>query len=299
MSTAEESFSKSCGIFQAFGLIYFSIKKLSRKTVNKFPTLYFTIYFVTILTLLTSQIVYFIYALSLNIDEEPLSAKNALNYLLRQSMFFGLILIFWVALIQSYTVTPQLKKIILNFIEISNSFRRDFQHNVDYKSSQKWMFKFILFMCVYYFVAHTGLACIELYKGETLGSVIMGFMLSIIPITFMDIIVVKFVFFVKNVNEILRAMTIVIDETFQKYETSKIVVISENIVTLNVDEKIRNLRKICNLVYQNVELINKSMKYTTLTKFFVLVLVALTTCYNMFLVFVGKIPADELFGKFN
>lgn len=292
MSSAEEIFSTSSGIFQAFGQIYFSIKKLSRKTVNKFPTLYYTIYFVIIFTALTSQMALFVYLASID-NPEALSAKTALNFIVQNLVLVGLILILWVAFIQSYAATPKLKRIFINFIEISNLFRHNFQHNVDYKCSQRWLFKIVIYFYLTYIFSQLAVVSYERYYGDE--SSIYRAVTGTIPTSLIAIVAIKYTFLITLINQILNQMIIVFEKMFKKIELNGVVIVSENHGNFNA--KIRNLRKIYLLVNESVELINKSMGHTMLTMVFVLVLGLITSVYKMFLALVGRLETDKKGGK--
>lgn len=195
MSTAEAVLSNCCSFFQPFGLIYFSIKNLSQKTAHEYPTIYYTIYFVIIFVTLTTQAGFLAYFILID-DPEKFNAKNALNYIVQHSVWHGLILILYVAFIQSYSATPKLKKTFIKFMEISNSFRRDFQHNVDYKCLQKWMIRLISKLYLFHFIMQAALIMYDRYCGNSYA--LLRSFLATVLISILGMTVLKFVFFVNT-----------------------------------------------------------------------------------------------------
>jgi hypothetical protein len=291
MMSAEENLATCCGFFQVFGLLYFSVKKLTPSTIITYPTIGYTVYFFLLFTVLTTQMLIFAVMISKDF-QESLSAKNALNYIMQYFLFIGLILILFTGFIQSYAATPKLKKIIANFMQISDIFRRDFQHNVDYRSIKNGVFRSAFMVYLMQTSLTILLVVYEMYHGNE--NVIVRALFGTFPICFLCMTIIKFKFFIISINCVLKEMIAISDKMFAKYSSTGILIVSKH---EHVGAKIKSLKKILNLVFKNAELINGSMGCTLFIQFFVLVLAMTINGYRTFLVMVGKFPLEKYGGK--
>ncbi|KAL7025145.1 hypothetical protein ACKWTF_013364 [Chironomus riparius] len=287
---AVENLAKCCGIFQIFGLFYFSIKKLSLKSANLYPSMFYTIHFILILVILTTQSI--ILAISTSSDiTTAINAKNALNYIIQHSMVIGLILVLIIAFIQSYAATREMKKIFVNFIKISHIFLEDFQHIMDFCTMKMQLYKMIFRTMLYYLASQVVLYIYETYYGINISLVRLS--IGIFPNIFMSMIIFKFVFFVNLVNYNLSHMTILMQKLFSPQHGPAIINVKAK-ADKKFERNLKTLRKIYYLVQENVELINKSMGFTILVFLGILVLSLISGGYRIFLTFVGRYPVKKM-----
>ena len=85
---AIKNLAKCCTIFQIFGLLHFSIKKLTLKTVNTRLSLFYTLFFIAILLIFTAQGFFILVNLEF---EFALNANTALSYIMHQLLYILLV----------------------------------------------------------------------------------------------------------------------------------------------------------------------------------------------------------------
>lgn len=289
---AEKNLAQSCAIFQFLGLLNFSIKNLSWKSLSQFPTMGYTITFVLLLMILTAKSVAFTVFMSTELSLS-LSAKNALNYIMQHSMFIGLISVILTGLVQSYTSTKSLKRFFLNFIAISQLFSQEFQHILDFKRVKLELYRNCFRFTAIYLLITLLVYFYESYHG--IGSVLKS-TIGLVPIIFLEMIMFKFVFLVYLVNDALEHLVKVLDKTFLGNLGTKVAMVQpKHHISC---KKLNTLRKIYSLVEENVELINKSMGFTLLSIIFLQALALITCGYRLFLTFVGRYPIPNTCSKY-
>lgn len=286
-------------IYQIFGQQYFSIGKLSPESQRKFPSVSYTIYFVVLFLFLTSHLIIFISMQSVEIQEK-LTAKTSLNYIVQHSLYIGLIAIMVISLIQAYATTPTTKKLFLNFIKISKFCQQQFQHSVDYKSVRFDLYKTHFYMIFIYAACQLSVCLYEL--NFNMPQPFFRAIFAIVPQLYLNMATLRFIFYVKIMNHHLETISLLFAKIFESptksFDFIKLYVKpSRTIYRENIKlTQIMNLRNIYNIVYENCELINRTMDITLLSFLAVSVIGATGSGYRLLLAVVGKIETARIGG---
>lgn len=287
---AEKNLSQCAGIFQVFGLLYFSVKSKGKKRF-KFHIFYFIFMFI----LLLIEIVIFGWMVSKE-SPEIFSDKNALNYIMQYFLFIGLVVVIGTSLIQSFCTTEILKKIFNNFLKISQLFQSDFGTNFNYIEVKSKIFK-LVFQMIFLHILTQSLNIIYEVQREVPSALIKAFFGNI-PLAFLAMTIAKFIFFVNAINCQLKQIKILLEKIIMRRNFCGVLqVISKRSKSeILMESKIKSFLKIYNIIYENSQLINKSMGFTNLVIIFVLVITLINGGYRVFLVLVGKFDSDKIGG---
>jgi hypothetical protein len=285
------------GIFQVFGHHYFPIRSLSYTNQHEFPSWSYTAYFgIVFVTLTTLMVMVATFAASDEVGE-TLSAKTVLNQAVQHSMYIGLILIICVSLIQSFVSTPLTKKFYLNCLKIARMCKNDFHHTVNYLRLRNNAFRYLLLTTLLLLVTQSAVYFFDkIFFREKFWPTCI----AVSPLLFLNATAFKFIFFVKLVNFHLEIVDDLIQEIFNRplFERLKLHVTLVQPKTTSVMElKVRNLRRIFNIVRENSEIVNRSMGVTVLIITAVMVIVITASGYRMFLTIVGRLPVEKAGGK--
>lgn len=302
MESSVKYLSQCASFFQIFGHQYFSVASLRPESQNKYPSLGYTIYFLVVFASLSTQLIFIAFISTKNEDtpEAALSAKTIFTFMVQHSMNIGLLAILFVSLIQNYATTPLIKKLYLNCIKISKISEQDFNHLIDHRRTRAFVFKaFILIICLYSMTESTFYLLETYLGGERVWETTL---LAILPLIFLHTVSFKFIFFVELVNFHLNAISKLIPGIFDFQPTT---INHSNVLVKpmkfrdnhSLVIKIRNIRKIYGIVFENVEIINLAMGKTILTVVVVMVIVITSTCYSLFLLIIGKIPVVHIGGN--
>lgn len=301
MDSSVKYLSQCASLFQIFGHQYFSVASLTPENRNKYPSLGYTIYFFVILATLSTQL-FIISTISRENDDAPavLSAKTILTFIVQHSMNLGLFIILFVSLIQTFATTPLIKTLYLNCIEISRISKQDFNRVIDHSRIRTVVIKSFIFIICFYITCESLFFSLESYLGEE--KVWATTLLAIFPLIFLHTIASKFIFFVELVNFHLNTICRLIYDIFDFQPT----IIDHSHILVKAVKfrdnhslviKIRNIRKMYSIVFENVDIINRAMGKTVLAVVAVMVIVITSACYNLFLVIIGKIPVVEVGGS--
>ena len=268
---AVENLATCSKVFHIFGLLYFSIKKLSTENINTYPSVLYTVQFILILTVFSFQALLFFNNLS-KMYAISISAKSSLSLVVQSLSFLGIFFVYAVAAIQSYFSTPKLKKIFKNLIVISKIFSDDFGYILSYRAVKIWFFKRTVALSIVYFLSHLLVFAYELkFDGkDILERNVLAFLLTI----FLTMIVQKFLFFVNLVDYNLKHLIILMKKISRIQNSRR-------------KKKLEKLRKVYNLIQENVELINQCLGLTTLNHILNIAFVNVTFIYDLFLICVG------------
>lgn len=291
-----------CGaLFEIFGHQYFSLKSLTAKNRHDYPSLSYTIYFLLVFVVLTSQMVIFttFAASSENLDVK-LNSKTVLNIIVQHSMYIGLIIIICVSLIQSFVSTPLTKKLYMNCINISQMCAKDFGHVIDHRRIRRYVLKYFIFIISFFLMTQFGLYSFGKSRGDSAD--LLQTCIIIIPMIFLHSTAFKFMFYVKILNIHLEAINSILPGIFdvpKLYNGRGII----PVVNLKLQEisglsiKIQKLRRVYIIICENAELINRTMGKTVLIIIFVMVVAIIASGYRLFLAMVGKLPIEKVGGE--
>lgn len=264
---ATENLADCCTIFQFLGILYFSVKRLSLETLNRYPSKIYIIQFLITLLILTLQSILYTFKIWSDLTI-AVNAKNALSYVIQNLAFFGLILLSITATVQSYIKFNSVKKIFVNCIKISQISQQYFGHIINYKSIKIFHCRKMLKFFIFYIVAQIMVLSFEMYHD--IEDAIMRNSFALISSIFLNMILNKFVFFVDLVNCNLKYLTIVLNKSCRES-----------------NQRFKNLWKIYNLIEENVELINKCLGLTILMQIFIVSLTLAIFIYRLILTFAG------------
>lgn len=299
MDSAVKYLSHCVAPFQFFGHHYFSISSLTPENQNKFPSLGYTLYFIFVLVTMTGQMLIFAQHISSNGLNEKLSSKTVLNYLIQHSMYAGLVFIIWVSLIQSYIATPLKKKFFLNCLRLGRISEQSFNHSIDQRRFRRNVFQYFLYIVLYISVLEISLFLYEQIYDDLEDT--FRFCLSVVPIIFLNVTSFNFIFYVKLINfhlEAVEKLTIEIFDSPKLLENLNLFIKSvKPRKSADVSLKLRNLRRIFNIICENSEIVNRAMGMTVLSITAVLVIVITASGYRIFLSILGKLPIEKIGGK--
>lgn len=296
--TMEEELNSFFVVFELMGLQNFSLKSLTAENAKTRPAIVRLIYFVILFLLNTFIMTTFFFHDEIGIQEE-VTAKNVLMYAIQHSMNFGLIMVLLTGLVQSFTSTCGTKRIFLNFKEIIKQVQQEFGIVIDFSRIRKASWRRLSVMLIFYGISHvtTFLSQISSASG------IVPFILGIFPIVFLLMIVYKYIFYVGMVNHQLQFLRKMLADIF-KLQSSKATDISLRMNQINYvmspDDpmrKLRAIRTIYNLIYENGAAINDGNGLTMLTLLICLVTSLTVSGYQIFVLIVGGLPKDGAMGK--
>lgn len=296
METCVKYLGQCAGIFQIFGHQYFSLKTLTAKNQSESPTLTRKLFFAFNLVLFTSLMGAFAFFISDKSSDDQLIAKNIISIAAKYSVYLGLVLMIWVALVHDYVATRQTKSFYLNCIHIADICERDFNHAIEHRLLRNSTFKFLFSIG---FANIFGEFVYNSLLDEPKSAVQMLFTVS--PLLLLNTIILKFVFFVKLVNLHLETICKLLRKIYRPSEDSEVFVgISVMPVQDDSNDKIyklRNLRKIYNVVAENANIINQVMGVTILLMVSVKISVITTYGYGLFLAMLGNTTIEKSVGN--
>lgn len=301
MDSVVKYLSLCATLFQIFGHQYFSVATLTPENQRKLPSIGYSIYFAFVFVTLTGLMVIFASYASSEAVEEKLSSKTVLNYLIQHSMYAGLILIICVSLIQSYIATPLIKKFFLNCIRIARMSQQSFQHSIDHRRIARNIFKNFFYIMIFFLATQNILYIVERIFNESTDNFIIIF--AAVPLLFLNVTAFKFAFHVKMVNFHLETLDDLLREIFDCPKIIVRLLLQVSTVkpsrTIDYSIKLKNIRKILNIVYENAEIVNRGLGATVLTIVSVMVIVITATGYRIFLSILGKLPIEKVAGELN
>lgn len=290
-----------CGlIFQIFGFQYFSVKSLASSNQTIFPSLAYTLYFILVLFVLMGQMVTFGYTNKIFDTKETLSVKTILNYFVQTSIFLSLVLLICVSLIQSYVTTPLTKKFYLNCIKISEMSFSDFRHPINHRQIRNGTFQYFFFI-IFLFIASQYI----LYIYEELNVIPLNLPIKFfffVPMFFLVTVAFKFIFFVRLINvhlETVEKLTTEILKTTLNFESFNLSVKAVRPIHFDAMAiKINKLRRIYNVIYENADILNRSMGASLLAITSVVLVFVTGSGFHIFLTIVGKRSIETVGGNF-
>lgn len=291
MDPAVKILSDCVTLFQIFGYQYFSLKSIFVKQNFKGASPWNAIYFALSLTVISCLGILNAWLSSKDSFQSELTAKTALSVIIQQLFQVGLILIYCVSSVQSFTSTSRMKKFFTNSIEISEIYRRSF-HLMDHSRIRSKVFG--LFAAVSVFIVFMNIL-LHFVEGE---NPVTKTVLSIILLVYHAAGIIKIVFLFKLVSFHLSFLNKSLDSMTTK--TLDLNLFTKSMRSNNLQIvcfKIKNLRKIYNIVLENSEIINSSCGLTLLTIFSMMIVAVSAFCYKFFLGFVGRVPEYQVSGE--
>lgn len=297
----EKELNNCLMIFELSGLQYFSLKTLTSENVKTRPSWVRFIYMIVLLVLMTALVLWQIYIENAEADRS-VSTSNLLGFVIHQSMNGGLILVTMTTLIQSYMSTSNMKQFYLNQKEIVHAYSRHFDITVDFKKLKKMATRRGIVLIVFYFTINGVLTVIHMETEKY----ILLFAIALLPVLLLFMTVLKFLFYVSLVNEMLAFLMNYLEEIFKCGTINLIEDMNHRLIELKprqtrpTDDHIRKLQsavKIYGIIYENAGLINESIGWSVLS--FLLCLTTATTVsgYQLFVIIVGGMSIDHVASK--
>lgn len=286
-----------CGtIFQVLGHQFFPVKSLRSRNQNNRPSYRYVLYFVILLLTITGLMLYVAINSSLNDLQKKLNAKNIMNYIVQHLIYFGCVVVISVGFIQSFLTAQLTKKFYLNSFKISGACLNEFDHCVDYREIRNRMFKYLIFLVVYLTSADVFLCLYHVFLNEPAN--VLGSFLITLPMVFLNITVMKFVFLVEIVNYQLKTVHQLITRTFKPHSSFACYLKPSKVnKSLGLSQKVISINRIYNVIYENAQIINRSLGITLLTLTTLNVVMILSTGYRIFLALVGQFGVEKVGGK--
>lgn len=303
MKTAkiEEELNNCLILFELLGQQYFTLKSLTSRNLTSRPSIFRFIYLVIVFLFISILMVYYIYQDQAVINES-LNAKNVLMYAVKNSMHFGMVLVVWTSLIQSFVSTRKIKKIFFNVMETVQLCATEFNVMIKPKLIRNAAWKRISVMIIFFAIVHGGMMILNVSSSKAVKKLTIG----LLPIFFFLTIMNKYIFYVGMINHQLEFLRNLIGSIF-KSESPQTINIVENMnfhlksvkpMTSADDlmKKFRAARKIYNIIYENGILINESNGLTILVMLISLVIALTVSGYEMFVIIIGGLPLDQAMG---
>lgn len=285
-----------CGkIFQLFGYQFFSVQKVfsldakPSKCSKLFNVIWFILSFVIVTSLSAANAF-----INPKTDFEPsLTAKTALSIAIHEGFEIALVLIYCINSIQSFKSTEKMQKFFKNSVRISQILQREFHFTLNYLEVKKGCFT--LFTVSFSFIS---LMQIYLYFTDDNSSLVRNVLLTVLHFH-LAVGIEKLVCLFTIVKLQVKASNECLENMF-KNQTLASGLFLKSVKSKNQLEicmKIISLRKIYNMSLENTEIVNISYGFTLLSIFCNMIIGISSICYNFFLMFVGKIPQDQLMGR--
>ena len=267
-------------LFQICGHQYFSVKSLlsnqNQLAVNqKYPSWGYTFYFFIVFTTLISEVLIFVSIASSEDVEVELGPKTAVNYIVQHSMYCGLIIIIFIGIIQSFATTPLMKQIFKNAMKISRLSQKEFSHTFDYNELKQKVIRYSLFLILsWVFIEIIFFLFLRRFDKKAFRATLM----AILPMFFLRITGFKFIFHVNMINHQLKNILKLLPQVFKESKTFgdgfRLFIKPVKIKAVpDITIKMKHLRKMLNIVYENSELVNKTIGLTVLSVVAVMVIV--------------------------
>lgn len=216
-------------------------------------------------------------------------------------MNIGLFLVVFVSLIQSYTSTGDVKKIFFNNKEIVRHFLQGFDISLKFKKIKRANQKKGFFLIFIFVTLNSIVIFLNLQSGEHYIQLILG----LIPVSFLLMTILKFLFYVSMTNYELKVLIGTFDGIV-KIDANKMI---ENLHMVEMKTKpiklhndpLNKIRAACNIyccIYDNSGLINDSMGWTVLCSVISLTTALTVEGYGLFVIAVGGNSLKELPGEF-
>lgn len=297
----EKELNSCLVIFELSGLQYFSLKSLTSENVNSRPSWVRLVYMLVLLVILTGLVLASIY-IEEEESDQSLTTRNLLGFIIQQSMNAGLILVTVTTLIESYLSTQNMKQLYLNQKEIVQTYSQHFDVIIDFKKVKKMATRRGLALIVFYLGINGVLTAIHLETEKYL----LLFLIGLVPVLFLFMAVLKFLFYVSTVNEQLTFLMNYLEEIFKHDTINLIEDMNHRMIQLKpkqtrpADDHIRKLRsavKIYGIIHENSGLINASVGWSVLSFLLCLTTATTVSAYQLFVILVGGLPIDHLPSK--
>lgn len=288
-------------VFQLCGHQYFSVASLFDEKQKKRPTIRYILLFFISVFIQSSQMG----ALATwEHSDEALSAKNILTIVVRYAMYFGVVFIISISLIQSFMATAALKKFYWNCIKIARMFDVKCNVSIDHRHIKKRLIRRLIFFVLFFTVLEGCVYCFEMLFGMKLRpflKIAAGFT----PTAFLATIIFKFTFFVQMINLHLATYDKALKKLFEPFKTQKLISVINGIVVkpANVNEKevmrmrFQNLRNVYFVITENAEIVNHSMGATILVVIVVMVISITSIIYKFCMVLLHNAPVHRVVSK--
>lgn len=295
--SAVECLSDCALIFQFWGHQYFSVASLFEKNQRKRPTIRYTLQFFVSVFIQSSQMGALAH---LEHSNETLSAKNFLTIVVRYAMYFGLVFIICISLIQSYAATASMKQFYRNCIRIAKMFEVKCSVRIDHSQVKKALIRKLIFVVVFFVVNECYVYSMDVYFDKKLRP-FLEIAAAFLPTMFLATIALKFMFFVQMINLHLAMYNKALKKLFQQHTTQNLANFIKNIVVIppNSDTteatrlKLKDLRSIYFAICENVEIVNHSMGATILTVIVVMVITFTSIIYKCCLILFHTAPVHS------
>lgn len=282
-----KSLSKATFIFRIFGLQYFTFSSnykslgyqensISRK---------FKISLAVVLTLILTQIGYLIWVL-LAVEKRDIENFRQAFYM---GVFahFNIMAFLLLSVVHAYITTSDVKTVLKHCVEIAKILEKSLMINSDYdefgRTFQNFCIKFVtaLLPCTLFLIGYT-----YMYDTKELLNVIT---LQVFPYTFIEVIILKFIFFVMLVDHNAQRLQIFFCIKIKEKENDKIRI---NFSTMDLKdlEKIISVKEIYGLMLKMTRLINNISGLTISIFFLIFVLGSSLAGYMIFLVTKNVVP---------
>lgn len=295
----EEEFNSSLVLFELMGLQFFSLKLLTRENMNDRPSFLRFFHMVILLVFVSTLMVVFMASNSYAITEENVTAKNVLNFAISNSMNVGLILVVSTSIIQSFMSTRCVKKIFLNVKDIMKLYRQELDVIIDFRRIKKSTLKKVLLVILFFISTHGTVTLIKRNSNNA-----FPLLLGAIPVFFLHVVVFKFTFYVGMINSQLFFLNKMLGNISTCHQPIKFIdnvsfpVTQIKSIKLFDDplKKLRTLRRIYNIIYENGTLINNSNGLTILVMFINIVISLTASGYQAFVIVIGGLSPDTVPG---
>lgn len=295
----EKELNSCLVIFELSGLQYFSLKSLTPENVKSRLSWVRFMYMLVLLVTLTGLVLATIYIQEEEESDKSITTINLLGFIVKQSMNAGLMLVTVTTLIESYTSTQNMKQLYLNQKEIIRTYSQHFDVIIDFKKLKKMATRRGLVLTTFYLGVNGILTYINIESEKYFLLSTIG----LVPVLFLFMSVLKFVFYVSSVNEQLTFLMNYLEEIFKHDTISLIDDMNHRMIQLKPrppkpsDDHIRKLRsavRIYGIIYENSGLINASVGWSVLSFLLCLTTATTVSMYQLFVILVGGLPIDHL-----
>lgn len=254
--------------FQVFGLQSFSIKNIEKKKEKNYPSRFYCIYTMILLTW-ASVFAY------LTINEFRHSApkmSNHLSLVIKFVNYGNYIISLYLCLILSFFKYRQLVKFFKNSAKVSLHCFTEFGHKENFKTTKRELIKLMTIYATFFAILFYQIITADFGDSGIVGRLILPMFWQIVAV-FIEIIVFRFNFYVRIINFHLKVMCDLIRGNFineLKIPAEKIIFEKWKVPPNKFVElrKVVALRKNYLLLREMSELVNETMGFIMFLRLF-------------------------------
>lgn len=288
-------------IFEVMGLQFFSLKRLSETKTDARPSFVRALLAIFWLTVTCGAEVVFFTVTDSGISKEKVTAQNIMTFFIQYSMHFGMSGVSLIGTLQSFWMTPSMKRFYRNLKEIARIMEVELDFVINFKRIKQSSWNRLTTILVLAAVTHFSI--FQRFVHEFVD--FFGNFLFFILISRLLLASYYYAFHVIVVNRIIQKLAGIMTNIFTirknlNFESGSLFVVPAKPMKFSDEfmRKIKAVRKIYELIHENGTLINESNGWTVLMIVINSAASGTACTYAIFVILVGGLPIEGLQGDF-